>query len=497
MGSIAIVVNTLINFFVIPYVTENIGVIAYGYVTLANTLVTYIDVISIALNSFAGRFIAIEYHQRKYDQSSRFYSSIFIADVFLGGIILFIGTIFTCNLETFINISTDLEKDVKVLFLIVLVRYFVILLRNPFEIAAFIKNRLDLTEKFRAVSYFLQAIILLFLCRTLPPHVWYVSIATLFSSLLLLYIYATMARKMVPELTIKISYLSFACIKDFLITGIWTSINNIGNLLNSGLDLLIANKMLADIIMGMISISKTIGTICYTLILAISNSFRPKQLELYSKGNKTELIKSLKQSMKITGAICSIVISGFYVCGKEFLNLWIPGQDINIIFILCMIVLFSDVMPGVVNPLYYVFTLTKRLKLPCFITIVMGIINVTGMYLLIKYTSLGAYAVVVTTAILNCTHFIDTPLYSAHCLGIPKKTFYSVILLHLLNQILLFITMIFLNSRYSEITGWLQLVIKIVFFGTWGIIVSLLTLSTKSEKKTFLKKVKKYLYAKR
>ena len=37
---VAILVNTAINFCVVPYVSENVGVEAYGFVTLANTLIT-------------------------------------------------------------------------------------------------------------------------------------------------------------------------------------------------------------------------------------------------------------------------------------------------------------------------------------------------------------------------------------------------------------------------------------------------------------------------
>ena len=44
----------------------------------------------------------------------------------------------------------------------------------------------------------------------------------------------------------------------------------------------------------------------------------------------------------------------------------------------------------------------------------MGILNISGMYALIKYTDLGVYAVVLTTMVLNCVHFIDTPLYASY-----------------------------------------------------------------------------------
>ena len=50
-------INTLMNFLITPYVTNNIGVEAYGFVALANTFISYVDVISVSLNAYAGRFL--------------------------------------------------------------------------------------------------------------------------------------------------------------------------------------------------------------------------------------------------------------------------------------------------------------------------------------------------------------------------------------------------------------------------------------------------------
>ena len=44
---------------------------------------------------------------------------------------------------------------------------------------------------------------------------------------------------------------------------------------------------------------------CYTLVVAISSSFRPKQLEAYSHKDKEKLIELLKNSMLITGTAVS------------------------------------------------------------------------------------------------------------------------------------------------------------------------------------------------
>lgn len=318
---VAILVNTAINFCVVPYVSENVGVEAYGFVTLANTLITYIDVISVALNSFASRYIAMAYHEKNFEKARKYYSSIFIANIILSVIFLVLGTVIILNLQNVINVSLGLEHDVKILFFIVLGRYICTLLRNAFDVSTFIKNRLDLTEKLRAFSYIIQAIILLVTCVSMKPHVWYVGIASFVAALIMLLVQYVFTKRLTHELKVKTSDFSVKCIKDFLVNGIWNAINNIGNLLNSGLDLLITNKMLTELLMGMVSVSKTLGSLCYTLVVAISSSFRPKQLEAYSHKDKEKLIELLKNSMLITGTVCAIILAGFNACGEDFLHL--------------------------------------------------------------------------------------------------------------------------------------------------------------------------------
>lgn len=487
---IAVGINTGMNFLIVPYVSESIGVEAYGFVTLANTIITYIDVISIALNAFASRYIAIEYHRKNYKLAQKYYSSIFIADLVLSAVIGAIAIGFVPQFQKFINISTELQSDVKVLFALVIARYIFVLLRNAFEVSNFIKNRLDLTEKIRAISYLIQAGILLFACNSFEAHVWYVGLASFVASAFMLIAQIICSQKYTNEIKIIIKDFSFLCVKDFIVSGMWNSINNIGNLLNSGLDLLITNKMLSELAMGMISVSKTLGSVCYTLVVAISSSFRPGQLKLFSENETDRLVQSLNFSMRITGAVSAIVIGGFFSCGKNFLELWIPSQDIDTIFTMSMIVLASDIFTGVINPLYYVFTLTKKLKVPCLITIAMGVTNVVSMYFLIKYTQLGAFAVVLTTMVLNFMHFIDTPLYASHCLGISFGTFYKTIFRHILNCICCCVLMNVVNMFMPEVNGWIALFIKIIMVGGIGVLVSGIVMVSSEEKGQLIRALK-------
>lgn len=488
-SAIAVIINSAMNFLIIPIVSERIGIEAYGYVTLANTLITYIDVISLAINSFASRYIAIEYHNKKINNAKEYYCSVYFANCILSGMLLLLMLVFVPNIQLFLVVSNNIVSDVKLLFVIVFIRYIFVLLRSVFEVSAFIKNKIYLTERMRSYSYIIQGILLVYTCIIIPAKIWYVAVASAVAALFMLIAEIIIARKNTPELSLSVSCFSGKKLRTVLASGVWNSINNLGNLLNSGLDLLITNKMLTELALGMISVSKTFGSMCYILANAISNAFKPKQLELYSKNNIEGLVGNLKKSMKITGSICNIIIVCFLCCGKEFLSLWIPSQDINSIYVLSVIVLFGDIVTGVVNPLFYCYTLANKVKLPCLITITMGTVNVLSMYILIKYTSLGMYAVVLTTVILNCIHFIDTPIYSAYCLKIPYKSFYPTILLHFISLSVLSTVMLGINYLYPTAHTWCSLLVKGFLFFILSTGLSFIIVFNKDERNRVLKKV--------
>lgn len=230
--------------------------------------------------------------------------------------------------------------------------------------------------------------------------------------------------------------------------------------------------MLSPFVMGEISIGKSLGTICNTLLESATNSFRPKLLQIYASGNTETLVSEFKKAMKTTGMISNIIFTGFVVCGRDLFRLWLPTQNAEFLYIIAIIVLMSDIIIGVVKPLYYVFTLTKKLKVPCFITIATGIINVVSMYILIRYTSLGAYAVVLTTLVLNYVHFFDTPIYAAYCLKVKLTTFYSSIIEHFLTCFIQVFLMYWAFLRFPNCDNWLTFVLKCVMVGGGAIVLN-------------------------
>ena len=80
---LAFVVNYGINLVLTPYITENLGTEAYGFVSLAKQFAQYATIITTALDSFAARYIAIAWHKGDKKEANRFFSSAFFGDIVL------------------------------------------------------------------------------------------------------------------------------------------------------------------------------------------------------------------------------------------------------------------------------------------------------------------------------------------------------------------------------------------------------------------------------
>ena len=72
-----------ISFFLTPYIVDKIGKEAYGFIGLINNLVSYISIITIALNSMAGRFITIKIHQNNEKEANEYFNSVLISNIIM------------------------------------------------------------------------------------------------------------------------------------------------------------------------------------------------------------------------------------------------------------------------------------------------------------------------------------------------------------------------------------------------------------------------------
>ena len=271
--------NYLISLILTPFITENIGTEAYGFVSLAKTFANYASIFTVALNAFSARYISIEYHKGNKKKANVYYNSVFIADIILAIVIFGIAVVIITNLNRFLMMPEDLIGDVKKLFLLDTLNFLILSCGTVFMTATTIKNRLEMGSIARAISYIAEASFLFIAFSLLTPRVYYVGIGLIVSSCVILLINIGLTARLTPDLKIQRGYFSIEAVKSILSAGIWSSVNSLGNTLNTGLDLLVSNMMLSALAAGQLAIVKTLSTIFTTLFQLVATAFQPMQLK--------------------------------------------------------------------------------------------------------------------------------------------------------------------------------------------------------------------------
>lgn len=461
ISGLAFAVNYFISFFLTSFVTENIGVDAYGFVSLSKTFASYAVIATTALNSYASRYIALEYHKNKIKQANVYFNSVFFSNLFSGLLLIILSCLFVGAMPSVLSVPVNLITDVRLLFLLVFVNLCISLAGTAFQASAIIKNKIIQVSIFKGISYIIEAIVLLTIYSILPAKIFFVAVGMIFATLFLNVAYLFISKKYTSELKVSFSDFSVSAVKELIVNGIWNSFNSLGNTLNSGLDLLVSNTLLSAIAMGQVSIVKTIVSIFSNLYQMVCQPFEPIFLKDYANADKENLIYHLKTAMKISGLISNLAFAGVVGYGLNYYYLWVPNQNCELLYKLTIIAIATSIFEGAVYPLYYIYTLTVKNKIPCIITIIGGLINVVSMYYLIKYTSLSIYAVFITTAIVMLfINGVTNPIYMAYCLDLSWNTFYPDLIKHVLSCGVLSILFI-ISERLFTPNVW----IKFIFFG--------------------------------
>lgn len=484
------VISYLINFFLTPYISEHVGITAYGFVSIAKTAVSYAQIITVALTTFIVRYITINYHKDRKEEANSYYSSSIMACLELSGAIFLIAAACIFKLENILHIPNELIPSVKLLFVFVFINFILTTIITPLNSSTYIRNRLDLIGILKIISYLVEAAVLVVIFNCYSPSIWIVGLGSLIASFVLVLGNYLLKRWLTPDLKFKKHLVSFKKVKEMVSNGIWQSVNSLGNTLNSGLDLIISNLMLNGIQTGQIAVVKTIGTMFSMLYQVVSQPFQPKMLKVYSTGEKTEFINELKKAMKVCGLFSNIAFAGFVALGWMYFKLWIPGEDTNVLYILSLLTVVISLSEGVVQPLYYINTLTLKKKIPCLVTIFGGFLNVMSMYLLLKYTKLGVYSIVITTAvIMSLINFVFHPIYVSKTINIKASILYKLIGRHTISAIIMTIVFKGITVIYMP-TQWITLIIEALTMTMFGILIHFFVMANKKEKLAVINKVK-------
>ena len=486
------VISYGITFLLSPYIVRSLGIEAYGFVGLSNTIISYLQIATIALNSMAGRFITIEYHRGDFQKAKEYFSSVFYSNVFLSLIIAIISMGLVVYLEYVISVPNHLLLDVKWLFVLITANSLINLIFNVYTVSPFIANRIEITATRNLVSKIIYAGVIVGLFYCFSAKLYYLGIASILSSIYLVYANYRIKNEITPELEISYSNFKLDSVWELTKSGIWNLITKLGDLLQRGFDLLFANWFINAVAMGVLSITTQVPFIILSVLSMLSASFAPSMTKDFAL-NDMEAIKSeLTKSVRILSIMIIIPISALYVYGDIFYKLWLPGQDAELLQQLTICGTFALLVTSPLDGFWNVFTITNRIKGASMFMLFNSICVFITVIILIQATDNLIYRMFIIAGTRSAwgvfRGLIFLPLYSANCLGLKKTYFYPMLVKPIIGISITLALMYLIRLAYVPET-WIGLFIAFAIVAILSLLVGSQLVLTPVERKIIISRV--------
>lgn len=488
-------VQIFISFWLSPFLIDQLGEEAYGFVNLANNFVSYASLVTVAVNSMSCRYISVEYNSNKIENAKKYFCSVFFVNIILYAFIFIISVIFISKLEFIINITPKLIAQVKLTFLLSFVNMGTSMVGTVYTAAAFSKNKMHFTSIIQVISNVLKTILIYLLFTFLPVKVYFLSLATLMAGIWTLIGNYKITKKLFKDFNISIELFDCNKVITLVKSGFWVLISNISNLLLNGFDLLLSNLFISNVVMGRLSLAKQIPYAISSGLGIFANIFSSSLTMVYASKSNLNLVTEAKMQLRILTMFFTVPFAGIIVFGIDFLKLWLSNlsysiSDINEIYLLMIIMLIDIIVSTYMYSIHSLFIAIDKVKQYSVVLFFSSIMSIIITLILLNYTQLGVFAIAGTsTIILGISHAVIVPAMISKLLNIPIYTFWVSEIKSWITLFCIIILFIFLKN-FTNMSSWSNFFVNIVWIAVFGYIISCLFILNKKEKTSILKRIK-------
>lgn len=485
-------VGFCISFFLTPFIIERVGVEANGFVSMAGNFTSYASIATAALNSMAGRFITISIHQENYDETNKYMSSVFAANLFSAIVLVVPAALLVINMNNWFNISNAIVSDVKILWTFLFFNFLYGNVVSVFGVATFSQNRLDIQSGTGITLSIVRAAILVVAYLFFDTKVWYMGATTLFCTILSSAVNLYCTKKFLPFAKISRKYFDFEKIKDLLSAGVWNSVSSLSSMLSEGLDLVVANLFIGDTAMGLISLAKHVAEYILSFTGGLSSIFAPQLTINYAKNNMDEMEKDLISSIKILGFITCIPLSIMYAYGDVFFSLWAPTQDARLLQNIAIVAALEFPLVLPLESLWNVFTITNKVKQSSLYLVINSVATIIIEFILLHFATTEYQKIMIIVGVSTAFSIVRAltflPLYGAKCLNFKKTIFYKPMFKNLFAVIVITAISLFIKKIFS-MNSWLELIAASCMTAALSFAINYFTLLSKHERDILKSKV--------
>ncbi len=474
---LSMIITFLLYFFFTPYCIEKLGDSEYGLRTFANSLCSYLSILSFGLSSTYIKYRIIQKNKDTENGEKKFNAIYFLTFLVIGILSTIIGISFALLLKYNViklnNYSLEETKLISNILICLVINTSLSFPLGIFSQFIIAKEKL-IWSKVSLLMIDVLVTIFSFIALFVGFRVMALAIITLIVNIFISILnicFAIFYLKM--KFSFKLKKEDFSILKSMFGFAFFVGLNTIIDELNSQTDPIIIGIVIGAEAVTIFNLARQFRSYLLTMSIAISSSFTPRINE-YAFNNEEEKINKifiLVSSFQML--VLFFVCGGFISCGKEFIFMWIGKDKIEVYYLAIWLMVFN-IVPLSQNVSIEIQRAYKKHKFRALVYLGISISNIIIRVILCKKIGImGCVYGTIITLVLG--QYICINYYNAKVIKLPIKKYWiryiRIFIVTLFSIILTFLLSYVLPRNVEILTMFL---IKVSIFSIIYIILNLL-----------------------
>ena len=487
LSYVIIFANMLIGILYTPILTAKLGQSEYGLYSLVTSIISYLTILDFGFGNAIIIYTARYRVNNEKEKQEKLHGMFFLIYTIIGVIAGIISAVIWANAYTmFANSMTPEEIDkAKILLGILTFNLIVTFPLSVFSSIITAYEKFIFAKILNLARIILNPIIMIILLNIGYKSVALVILTTVLNITTLILNYLYCRKKL--KIKLKFGKLDFSLLKEIIAYSVWVFLNSIMDKINLSLDQFILGVYAGTAAVAVYSIAGNLNQMYINFSTAISGVLLPRVTEMEEKkATDKEFTDIFIKTGRLQFIIMALIISGFVLFGREFINiLWVGTEYDQSYFIACILMIPCTV-PLIQNVGLNILQAKNKYKFRVMVLFAFAILNVIISIILAQICGgIGAAIGTAISVILGQIIFMNIFYYKKIKIDIPlfwKNIFKMSI------PILIAIVIAIILKQVWTINSSLILIIQIVIYTViYGIVVW--KKSMNEEEKNMIKRI--------
>lgn len=392
LSYVIIFVNLIIGLLYTPILTAKLGQSEYGLYSLVTSVISYLTILDFGFGNAIIIYTARYRVNNEKEKQQKLHGMFFLIYTIIGIIAGIIGVIIWANADILFANSMSVEEIDKAKILMGILTFNLVV---TFPLSVF-SSIITAYEKFmfakllNLARIILNPIIMLVLLEMGFRSVGLVVLTTVLNitTLILNYIYC----KKKLNIKLKFGKLDFSLLKEIMAYSIWVFLNSVMDKINWALDQFVLGIYAGTAAVAVYSVAGNLNHMYLNFSTAISGVLLPKVTEMEEKkASNKEFTDIFIKTGRIQYIIMALIMSGFILYGREFINMMWVGPEYDESYFIACILMIPVTIPLIQNIGINILQAKNMYKFRVIILLFFAVINVIVSIILSKiYGGIGA-----------------------------------------------------------------------------------------------------------